>query len=83
MQVRKLRIYRKIEDILKNFKLALDKSLNMYYDIIEEIMWGFGEVGIALDWQSGDQGFESPKLHQIKRLGYYILVFFNAYFIYY
>lgn len=24
---------------------------------------GFGEVGIAPDWQSGGQGFKSPKLH--------------------
>lgn len=29
---------------------------------------GFGEVGIALGWQPGDQGFESPKLHQCIKL---------------
>ena len=28
--------------------------------------WGIGEVGIALDWQSRGQGFESPILHQTK-----------------
>lgn len=27
-------------------------------------MWGIGEVGIALDWQSRDQEFEPPILHQ-------------------
>ena len=27
---------------------------------------GCGEVGIASDWQSEGQGFESPHLHQLK-----------------
>ncbi len=38
----------------------------MYYHILVTEIWGFGEVGIAPDWQSGGQGFESPKLHGLK-----------------
>lgn len=29
-------------------------------------IWGIGEAGIALDWQSRDQEFEPPILHQNK-----------------
>ena len=40
-----------------------------------DISRGFGEVGIALGWQPGDQGFESPKLHHIynTRVEYLVL----------
>ena len=31
-------------------------------------MWGYGEVGIALEWHSRGQGFESPYLHQIRTM---------------
>lgn len=35
--------------------------------------WGIGEVGIALDWQSRGQGFESPILHQIKNTAFMVV----------
>ncbi len=29
-------------------------------------IWAFGAAGSAPDWQSGGQGFKSPKVHQKK-----------------
>lgn len=38
-------------------------------------IWGFGAVGSAPDWQSGGQGFKSPKLHQRKQRQENTLIF--------
>ena len=38
----------------------MDNSRKMWYD---HIVRGIGEVGIALEWHSRGQGFESPMLH--------------------
>lgn len=55
------KIKRQIEYEGEKIKSAIVKSLSMSYN---ECVGGIGEVGIALEWHSRGQGFESPMLHE-------------------
>ncbi len=46
-------------------KACLSWSIADYNNTAHYYLWGIGEVGIALDWQSRDQEFEPPILHHI------------------
>ena len=54
--------------ITKNKNLNIAREIKyMLLWITENNAWAFGAAGSAPDWQSGGQGFKSPKVHQRKK----------------